>query len=323
LNVKDLVRQFARSTSERELLAATTEAQHRLTPGEFVKLAEQFQDFAPAARRWVQGLLPVVRQAAPYIRPFKRETLLPDITRYSSRTGVRSRKTLILVFSGLQGGPMVPVPVLLQLLPEDACDLVLLRDTSRTLFVNGLPPVATSLFDLVSLCSKLLSPSDYRRLICYGGSGGGFPALRAALLMGASRGVSVSGRLSWNIRRLLDGSGRSAPSFDPLCDCFRDAATEIVCAYGADNAVDVEDARRIAAILPVRLRPVPGIAVHNFLWELARAGKAQDFINQAFDFSVPPYVEQLAASVVFGGLIDARTGVAKPPGRRGAPKKLT
>jgi hypothetical protein len=325
LSEKDTIRRIARGRTEKEVAAAIVDAQHRLTPNEFMRLAERSRDLPEEAREWAKLLLPLVRGSATHIRSFKREDIRADITRYSSKTGIRSKKTLILVFSGLKGGPMLPVPVLLQLLPEEFCDLVLIRDKSRTLFASGLPPDADSFIDLLRLLEKLIVPGDYARFICYGGSGGGFPALRAALLMGASRGVSASGRSSWNIRRLLDGSGRQTTSFDPLCHCFRDTRTEIVCAYGAGNLSDVADAHRVAAVFPVRLRPLPGIAVHNFLWELAQTGKVQEFINEAFDFAVPSVTEQLAALVDLGGgstsFPDRQSATATKPGRRNPPKK--
>ena len=111
---------------------------------------------------------------------------------------------------------------------------------------------------------------------------GGLPALRAGLVLGARRAISMCGMFPWHIKRLMSRE-TGLPAFDLLCPCFAGAPVELVCVYGEQRAKDRTNAEHMAAIRPVRLIALPGISEHNVVLELFNAGGLDALYRDLFD----------------------------------------
>lgn len=324
--IDQILHRFAGARSSRDLLYAQIDAENLLTPLEFMRLAEHADTLPENARPWLRATMARISGGASRIRPYGREVIGEGILRFSAPPIRPSQKKLIITFAGFKGRAMMPTAIMLQMLPEDLCDFVVLHDGSRNHFLKGLWPHADSFFGLVEFLRRVLQPQTYEKTYCYGASGGGFAALRCAILMKAHRGIAASGRLYWHVNRLREGSEGFDPAFDPICHCFADSEVEMICAYGADNEEDRADAARVANIVKARLMPFDGIREHNFVWELTTANKARSFLAEIFDLPlaatpVDQIMATLALSTQTGGFM--RSGaVADGSSKRPAARKL-
>jgi hypothetical protein len=79
----------------------------------------------------------------------------------------------------------------------------------------------------------------FREIITYGSSMGGYPALRAGLLLNATRAISMSGCYCWHVGRLVQKGKTTVRAFDPLCPCFSPPKTELVAVIPSRNERDV------------------------------------------------------------------------------------
>jgi hypothetical protein len=295
--IEEILRRISQGSSSRESLAAQTDAASLLTPREFMELSQRAEVLPITLRPWLQRMATIVASSAPTLRHFQRETIGEGVVRFSGEGGRRAKK-LIISFAGFKGVASLPTAVMLQLLPDDLCDLVLLHDSGRDHFLKGIRPHADNFYGLVEFLRRTFRPQAYDRVYCYGASGGGLAALRCALLMKAHRGISASGRIYWHISRLRQEGGTLDSTFDPICHCFADYPVEIVCAYAAGNESDRADAERIARILRVKEMPIAGRAEHNFVWELTMAGKVRPFFEKVFDLpSIESVVDRLVSTV--------------------------
>jgi len=96
--------------------------------------------------------------------------------------------------------------------------------------------------------------------------------------MRAERGIAVGGRFPSHPLRLLD-TGSALPAFDPLCACYRESRTLLICAYGQGCEEDRLHAERLATILPVRELAYPEVSTHNLLHALASNGQLDGFVT--------------------------------------------
>jgi hypothetical protein len=217
---------------------------------------------------------------------FCRQPLAPHIDLYRDPFVPSERKQLIFAFCGAANRLMMPISCVLQYLPANACDLVLLRDPAKLHYIYGIPPFADSLAALALRLASDFAAEPYRRIVCYGTSMGGFVALQSGLIMRADAGISIGGRFAWHPPRLLREPTQTVPGFDPLCVCNAATATGLVC-YHSSNAVDVEDATLLARIVPVQRIAMHETSEHNVILALCDKGQLKEFYDDVFEFSAP------------------------------------
>jgi len=213
------------------------------------------------------------------------EAVAPDVDFYRDATIGPERKCLIVCFCGASNRLMMPISCLLQYLPSDFCDVIVLRDKTRQHYFKGITGYAESLPALVRRIADDLGADAYLRRYCFGVSMGAFPALRAGVLMEADRAVSVGGGFALHPRRLLEEPDIAPPAFDPICGCVGNADTELVCAYAAGDKTDRQSATHLSHIRAVTLISVPDLTEHNIIKKLAKKGLLRDFFNGMFALS--------------------------------------
>ena len=175
----------------------------------------------------------------------------------------------------------------LQFLPSEKFDVVLLRDSSSNHYLNGLGDYAADFPGLVARLVKDFHSQRYARIVCYGTSMGGLPALRCGLLLGGVRAISVSGRFPWSIGRVLDSGDRAIPAVELLCACQTSRPTDFVCVYGEQSDMDRAAVDRLATMLPVARWPISGVAEHNVFYELWKRGALRSLYNDLFACDQP------------------------------------
>jgi len=169
-----------------------------------------------------------------------------------------------------------PLPLFLQHLPAAGWDVLILKDTLRTHYRQGVSGFSDSFLGLIGRVASL--GTGYSRRVVLGTSMGGFPAARFALLARAERGISIGGRPPNDVLRLR---GRSAPpdAFDPLCACLPPQGRNLLFTYAAGCANDSEPAEAYASLTGGRDLPVDGQVDHGLLHGLHLKGALQDFLN--------------------------------------------
>jgi hypothetical protein len=250
-------------------------------------LIEVSPELSPSAQSWLKQMTVLGQFDKGEPQRFGAEILAPNIYLYRDPSVAREGKRLIVGFCGNANRLMLPIACVLQHLPSDLCDLLVLRDPTRSHYAKGIPPYAGSMPELIAKIAADVGAESYWRRYCYGTSMGGFAALRYGLLWQADRAISIGGSFAWHPRRLLDEPHAALPPFDPLCACQTNGATALICAYGAENSKDQEEASRLSAILPVNHMAIPGLSDHNIIKIQAANGSLSAFFQEIFELGTP------------------------------------
>jgi hypothetical protein len=246
-------------------------------------LIEEAPALSPSAQSWLKQMTVLGQFDKGEPQRFHAEVLAPNIYLYRDPSVASEWKRLIVGFCGNANRLMLPIACVLQHLPADLCDLMVLRAPTWSHYAKGIPPYAGSMPELISRITADVGAESYWRRYCYGTSMGGFAALRYGLLWQADRAISIGGSFAWHPRRLLDEPDAALPSFDPLCACQANGATALFCAYGAENSKDQEEASRLSAILPVNLMAIPDLSDHNIIKIQAVNGSLSAFFQDIFE----------------------------------------
>ena len=234
-----------------------------LTPEEIFALGRLA--LATALPKPTQAWLKDLRGLSPemFVAPtlFSRLEISETVSLYRDGTLSRSEKSLLVAFTGNYRRLMMPIAVFLQSLDSRSWDVILLRQDGERPYFPAAGPDPADLMSAMLSAGPDFRRSDYRRLVTIGTSGGGFPAIVAAVAIGASRGISVSGRM---------------PRERPLLSA--EAPRDLVFVYGESHPVDRDQALSMQSLFTGRLRPVPGVAEHNVLYSLLRQGELAPFL---------------------------------------------
>lgn len=280
MSSKEILKQIRACRDPRRLAVLVPMMEDIFTPLDFAGAMERsgpLADDHPLART-------IIRRQLSSHQPerYRRRTISDGITLYSSLDHPRSQKTLILGWTGRGFRLGLPIVSFVQMLPCAQFDIVVLRDRHDLSFVRGVEGYADGLATLVSRLGADLRFSRYGGLITYGVSSGGPPALRAAHLLSAERGISIGGLLHWHVLRLL--AGIDSPAFDVLCACRAPSRTRLISVYGQDSERDRLHADRLASLCPIERIPIRGIESHSVLFELLKRGRARAFLNHILTF---------------------------------------
>lgn len=214
---------------------------------------------------------------------YLRAALGPGATLYSDPDHEPHGKRLLVAFCSYGHRLLMPVPSFLQMLPSERFDVLMLADHRRSHFLLGIPGLAPDLPGLVRWIEGNADLKRYGDMLCYGVSAGGFTALRAAHLLGAPRGIAMSGRFHGHVARLL-GNWRGWSGFDLLCACVEPRA-DYVAVYSEGSEPDRLDADRLARIVPLTHVMMTGTADHTPFRHL-ESGRLRAFFARLLDFPV-------------------------------------
>ena len=197
----------------------------QLTPLEIAKLLESDQSLLFS----IAPLLKSGQRPAGYIR----EEWGEDAHYFTAASDARN---LLVVFTALRGNIGVSISTFLQCLRDDAYDVVLLRDRGDLHYTRGISGLGDAL-GIARRIEELAGTKRYQRVVTFGSSLGGLPALRFGRLLKASRAISVGGRTAWHPARLARGE-RPVDAFDLLCPCAPQSPTELVLVYSVGDEED-------------------------------------------------------------------------------------
>ncbi len=165
--------------------------------------------------------------------------------------------TLLVCFSDLYRSFFYPVPAFLQLVAPTGFDVLVLHDSQRDWHLDGIAGLSTDLEGTLRVVQTLAAERGYRRIVCFGSSMGGHPAIRAGARLGAAHTVSVGGTpvnpLHYHVR-----TGKFSPAFDHLCACRAPNAAPPHLYFCKTAFLDLRFAEQTRALWPGTLiTPVP------------------------------------------------------------------
>ena len=249
----------------------------RITPLELEEIRQAVRQSYPfpAAKDWAEGLTTVgQRSGKTEPEPFKRRRLKPNLYLYSAgSTG--AEKTLIICFPGGARRLMLALPTFLQHFDSSRFDVLMIYRHGNTRYSNGVLGLAGSFDDLMQVLRATLHGFTYKKVVSYGTSGGGVPAILAALHLGLDKGISISGTSLEHVRwRHI----KSEDWFTRAKACWK-GRPQLLLVFASENPSDKACASRMAATLPVTLYPLEGQDKHNSIFGYVRAGKFKDLLE--------------------------------------------
>jgi hypothetical protein len=275
---------FAECRSRADYLRKLIEVENEATPAELHALAGGCVNFPTDAAARLQATLDLMDRCGAPVRPFVHTRLSPGASLYRHGTEVRG-KSLLVCFCGVAHRMMVPIPVFLQLIPEDRFDVLVFKDPAGQDYLRGVPDFGGDLRQLAGSIRTRLDPDGYADVRCLGVSSGGAASLYAGLLLGAERAVAIGGRhptLASRRGGLMDLIGRSTGrEFDQAVgDLATRHGTRLLAVFGGDAPRDREGAESLRRHLPAcGLLPVEGLSEHNLLVRFVENGKAAGFLH--------------------------------------------
>lgn len=248
------------------------------TPLDVAHVLEHLGAVSSAAAKAVRRSV-IARIGDEVPEPYIASKFANSVDFFSDRVTPSSDKTALICFTGSARRMMLPAATFLQALPAVRFDVVMLKDEQRLHYQAGIDGYADTLAGLMQRLATDLGAGSYRRIVTMGASMGGFPALRAGILMQADRAISLGGREMWHIGRL--GRIDSYPSFvafDALCPCAP-PAPELVCVFTRTFAADRRSAEIAATLRPVTFVESDLGTGHDVLFVRWKIGQLPQFLD--------------------------------------------
>lgn len=239
----------------------------------------------PEQSQWLDKQRRIFNRAQSAIpEPFSKHCLSKHVRLYSNDSIPRKDKTLIICYTGKALRMMMPLHVLLQHMDASKVDIFYVRyprQGARIGFREGLDGIADTFESAVDRLSQLAQWSDYAKVCTFGTSGGAFPAVLACLKMGFDRCLAVGCNHpdDWRWREAL---GRNAGDLILDYKSRLSATPRISLAYGADEQIDIEAAKAIGSLIPIKSLPIRHITEpvrHIALPVVLNAGQLKNFFT--------------------------------------------
>jgi acyl-CoA synthetase (AMP-forming)/AMP-acid ligase II/acyl carrier protein len=252
-----------------------------MTPNELVPLArisfdgaelpDPIRDRFSNTQKFIgETILPLAEK-----QNWHRHSLSKCIRLYTGLSGEAKDKTLIVGFAGNLFRLMLPMWTFLSHLNSNNTDLLFVWDSSRKHYRDGIPEVADNFPDLVKFLGEMVSRFDYRRVIGYGTSAGGLPALCAGLTNNWESIVAINAAYPFNTKHLLS-------MLTDLGEKKRLSKQSVRLFYSELRQEDLLATVRIAKMVKGEIRPLIGHRLHNVLWEAHQRGEIPKLFDDFF-----------------------------------------
>ncbi len=228
---------------------------------------------------------------ASQVKRFVRTEIAAGVILFSANS---SAAALIVGFCGKGQRLLMPIAMMLQFLDDEKYDVLIVQDSRRLHFDQGIERFAATLPALANEILSIAKRRNYSSIVTYGTSMGGFPALRAGEYLGADRAVSAGGRFVWHMARFKK---QTAPvgAFDPICNCRMPFRTPCYALFSSGKADDLEAADQLAAIMGRGHAIGLPSSEHNFPFRMYLKGKLTEYHREIFDLAREPDPAKLRA----------------------------
>ncbi len=259
------------------------------------------------AGNWLSRIYTLMFTQSRIVQPFDRRVIAPHVTLYSARRSADEPRDLLVAFCGLADRLQIPIPVMLQYLDADRYDVLLLRDPTKKIYLEGVPDYAPDLAGVARRIGRDLDLASYGAIRSYGTSGGGWAAMTVGTMLGADRAIAMSANppgASFRLNRAWKQRGYSTEAeaadfgaFERQFNALPDRRTRLFAFYGADyesDRIGAQAFERLVGAIGIGFR---GVNDHNLVLQLllaARFGTFLDrYLNGDLDLITPPPGERL------------------------------
>jgi hypothetical protein len=225
---------------------------------------------------WLTKFHQVVMARNPTPAKYQQTRIANGVTLYSAG-GAPEQKVLLVGLCSRAQNLCAPTAMVLQYFPDDAYDLVVLRDIQLKGFSLGILGYAQPMQAVVTRLRSDIDIGRYRETRTFGVSSGGAAALLVGSLLEATRAVCIGGKMLTASDEY--GKAQSTAEFENALRNSGLNPSRALAVFAAGNRVDGVNARQLARAFNVGLASIPGEKEHAFLESLDRAGRLADFFR--------------------------------------------
>ncbi|MGE0666255.1 MAG: hypothetical protein AB7O49_06820 [Sphingomonadales bacterium] len=259
-------------------------------PGEIASAFGQESLLPREAADWLAHARRMMFVQSARVQPYGRRRIAPHVALYPGRRGEGEPRELLVAFCGLADRLQVPVPVVLQHLDARRYDVLLLRDPTKRIYLQGVPDYAPDLAQVAERIRRDLDLSGYHAIQTFGTSGGGWAAFTVGTLLGAERAISMSGRppgATFRLARMWERRGYSLDEqdadftvFERLFNQAPVRSTKLFNFFGADCETDLEGAEAFERTVGAVAIGFRGVDHHNLMLELLKSARLGKFLHR-------------------------------------------
>ena len=255
---------------------------HALTPQEMIQLLPSLKNEAlpPAAKEWLQALVGIMDRYRLPLVPHTRENLHEGVTLYKGQPEPDKERHLVIAFTGDARRLMTPIFVFLQECNLNNLDVLLLDDSSKRFYLNGIKGFASSMAGLNERLKTLYDKADYSSVVSLGTSGGGLAALWAGIALQVDKAISIGGPSHLYTDSRLSAMPRPFGEFEQLVKAEKERLPKMVYALADKCAKDQEKLEELRALVPMDVIRVKGCEEHNILHYLYLKDQLGAFLRQ-------------------------------------------
>lgn len=277
---KDILRAFRRCRRDTDFYRLQIALENILSPAEVADLMALRGKLPARAQGWVDELQARAFSEIAEPRPYERLRLGTHVWFYGHGPDEERRPHLLVAFCGSANRLMLPIPVFLQHLDASRFDVVVLTDPADRAYMAGIEAYAVDFDGIMRRLENDIDLGAYSSIRCLGSSIAGVVALRAGFALGAERAVSLSGRPIRSYQQAKSLPEHAVAAFDEALARRAEAPTRVICVHGAGHYEDTAGAAELAGRLGGETFPVPGVKVHNVLFEILKLGRLGGFLDE-------------------------------------------
>lgn len=277
------------------------------TPNDMASLFRHRTMLPSDITAWLENIQAMMLMQAKTVQPFRRELISRNVALYTTRKEPNAPRDLLLAFCGLADRLQVPVSVVLQHLDGGRFDVLLLRDPSKRIYLQGVPEYAPDLRLVAERIRRDVDLAGYRSLRSIGTSGGGWASFTVGAMLGAERAVSMSGKppgptfhlvRMWERRGYaLDDQHADFAIFERLYNSIPVRSTRLLAFFGADHQPDRDGAEAFEQLVGAAGIGFRGVGDHNLMFQILKRRLLATFFDRYLtgdlDEVVPPPGERL------------------------------
>lgn len=196
-------------------------------------------------------------------------------------------RRVVFAFFGLSDKFNVPLERLEEWMAPLDAHLVMLKDPELLIYLKGIAAIGSDLRATAAGLCDIATRLGAEEILCMGTSAGGFAAIRYGLLTGASRVLGFGALTTLTVERTERRADGRAPGLaerlvtevrHELGDARewlgeRTPPMPLDLYYGDAMPNDRFHAEHVGDVPGVTLHPIPGLAVHGLVHDLARMGR--------------------------------------------------
>ncbi|MEN3976842.1 hypothetical protein [Emcibacter sp. SYSU 3D8] len=264
-------------------------AECNAVPSDMAVLFRHMDRLPKESLEWAERTRALMFAQADIVQPFRRTLVSSHVAFFTTRQAPDEPRDLILACCGLVDRLQVPISVVLQHLDGRRFDVLLVRDPTRRIYLQGVPDYGSDLRLVAERIRRDVNLDAYRSVCSLGTSGGGWASFILGSLLGADRAISMSGKppgLTFRLARMWEKQGYSLDKdnagfgvFQQLFDSIPDPSTRLLAFFGADYRDDREGAEAFEQMVGAVGIGFRGIDTHNLMGTIVERRRLATFLD--------------------------------------------